>query len=29
MPRTEIIIFKDDDGSIPLIDWLRQQNEKV
>jgi hypothetical protein len=29
MPRTEITIFKDDDGSIPLVDWLQQQNEKV
>lgn len=29
MPRTEITIFKDDDGSVPLVDWLRQQTEKV
>ncbi len=29
MPQTEITIFKDDDGSVPLIDWLRRQTEKV
>ena len=29
MPQTEITIFKDDDGSAPLIDWLREQTDKV
>lgn len=29
MPRTEIILFKDDDGSVPLIEWLEEQSEKV
>jgi hypothetical protein len=29
MPQTDITIYKDDDGSVPLIDWLRQQSEKV
>ena len=29
MPRTDITIYKDDDGSVPLVDWLRQQSEKV
>jgi hypothetical protein len=23
------MIYKDDDGSVPLVDWLRQQSEKV
>ncbi|MBL7215845.1 MAG: type II toxin-antitoxin system RelE/ParE family toxin [Phycisphaerae bacterium] len=29
MPRTDITIYKDDDGTVPLVDWLRQQSEKV
>jgi len=23
MPRTEVILFKEDDKSVPLVDWLR------
>ena len=22
MPRTEVILFKEDDGSVPLVEWL-------
>jgi len=29
MPQTEIVIFKDDDGSVPLLDWLDVQSDKV
>jgi hypothetical protein len=29
MPQTEITIYKDDDGSVPLIDWLDAQSDKV
>lgn len=29
MPQTKVTIFKDDDGSVPLLDWLDEQNEKV
>ena len=29
MPRTEITIYKDDDGSVPLVDWLDNQSSKV
>lgn len=29
MPQTDIIIFKDDDGSVPLLDWLDEQSSKV
>jgi hypothetical protein len=29
MPKTDITLFRDDDGSVPLVDWLRQQSEKV
>jgi len=29
MPRTDITIYKDDDGSVPLLDWLDKQAKKV
>ncbi len=29
MPRTDITIYKDDDGSVPLYEWLDCQSEKV
>ena len=29
MPQTEITIYKDDDGSVPLLDWLDGQSDKV
>ena len=29
MPRTDITIYKDDDGSVPLFDWLDNQSSKV
>ena len=24
MPKTKVIFFKDDDGSVPVLDWLEQ-----
>lgn len=29
MPQTDVFIFKDDDGSAPLLDWLDEQPAKV
>ena len=29
MPKTGIAIFKDDDGSVPLLKWLDRQPKKV
>jgi phage-related protein len=29
MPETTVVIFADDDGSAPLLDWLDQQIPKV
>ncbi len=29
MPKTKIIIYQDEDGSVPLIKWLREQSPKV
>ena len=29
MPKTEIAIFKNDDGSVPLLKWLDRQPKKV
>lgn len=29
MPPTEITIYKDNDGSVPLLDWLDGQTSKV
>lgn len=29
MPRTRIILYKDVDGRVPFIDWLRSQPDKV
>lgn len=29
MPQTSIAIYKDDDGSVPLLDWLDKQTDKV
>ena len=29
MPQTEITIYKDDDSSVPLVDWLDGQSSKV
>ena len=29
MPKTQVVIYKDDDGSVPLFDWLDGQTEKV
>lgn len=28
MPRTEVILFKEDDESVPLVDWLRSVPKK-
>ena len=24
MPRTEVVFFKDDDGSVPVLEWLQE-----
>ena len=29
MPGTDIVIYKDEDGSVPLIEWLETQTPKV
>ena len=29
MPRTDIVIYKEADGSVPLIEWLKKQTPKV
>jgi phage-related protein len=29
MPKTEVVFFVDDDGAVPLLDWLDKQNRKV
>jgi hypothetical protein len=29
MPRTNIVIYRDEDGSVPLIEWLETQAPKV
>jgi hypothetical protein len=29
MPKTKVIIYKNADGSVPLIDWLKKQSQKV
>jgi len=29
MPNTDIVIYKSEDGSAPLITWLKQQRPKV
>jgi phage-related protein len=29
MPRTTVLLFRDDDGSTPLIDWLAELPAKV
>jgi phage-related protein len=28
MPRTEVVLFKEDDKSVPLVDWLRSVPKK-
>ena len=28
MSKTDITIFKDDDGSVPLLDWLDDQPKR-
>jgi len=29
MPETKVVIFKDDDGSAPLLDWLDRQPKRA
>jgi len=29
MPRTDIVIYKEADGSVPLIEWLKKETPKV
>ena len=29
MPKTKVIIYQNEDGSVPLIKWLSKQSEKV
>jgi phage-related protein len=29
MPYTEVVFYQDDDGSVPLLDWLRSLPAKV
>jgi len=29
MPRTDIVIYREADGSVPLIEWLKKQTPKV
>lgn len=29
MPKTDIIIYQNEDGSVPLVKWLKKQPQKV
>jgi phage-related protein len=29
MPKTTVVFFADDDGAVPLLDWLDRQDRKV
>jgi phage-related protein len=29
MPKTEVVLFADDDGSAPLLEWLDKQERKI
>jgi len=29
MPRTDVVIYREADGSVPLIEWLKKQTPKV
>jgi hypothetical protein len=29
MPRTEVVFYADDDGSVPFVEWLDRQQRKV
>src|SRR5262249_22819641 len=29
MPRTEVVFFRDDDGSVPVLDWLSGLSHKA
>jgi phage-related protein len=29
LPKTELIFFKDDDGSVPIVDWLSELPPKA
>ena len=28
MPRTEVVLFKEDDKSVPVVNWLKQLPKK-
>jgi phage-related protein len=29
MPKTDVVFFANDDGTVPLLDWLDRQDRKV
>ena len=29
MPKTKVILYKDDDGSVPVLDWMEQLPSKA
>ena len=29
MPKTDVVFFSDDDGTVPLLEWLDKQDRKV
>ncbi|MCY3024186.1 MAG: type II toxin-antitoxin system RelE/ParE family toxin [Planctomycetota bacterium] len=29
MPRTQVVFFKDDDGTVPFLDWLDELDDKA
>jgi len=29
MPRTKVLIYRNEDGSVPLINWLKKQPQRV
>ena len=29
MPKTKVVIYQNEDGPVPLIEWLKKQSQKV
>src|SRR6202035_1326795 len=29
MPQTRVVFYRDDDGSVPLVEWLDEQSKKA
>ena len=29
MPKTKVIIYQNEDGSVPLLEWLKKQPQKA